>query len=208
MTEAVISVLIVDDHPVTRDGIAYALLMETDIRVAAECATGMEAIALHRMHQPDVTLMDLRLPDTTGIAAMQQILGTSPGARFIVLTTYAGDIPAKLAYRTGASGYLLKNTLSKDLVATIRKVHAGERVISPEIAATMAEYKMLEELSPREIAVLRLVASGNSNKLVAAQMGVSMETIKGHMKCIMAKLGAGDRTHAVTIAQRRGFFAC
>jgi DNA-binding NarL/FixJ family response regulator len=202
-----ISVMTIDDHPTTRGGIAYALKDELDIDVVAEGGSGADAIALHAIHQPHVTLMDLRLPDMSGIAAMEQILKVSPNSRFIVLTTYGGDVPARRAYRSGALGYLLKNMLSRDLVETIRRVHGGELVMSPEIAEVLERYAMAAVMTDRELAVLRLVSEGNSNKVVAAMLNVSAETVKGHMKLILSKLGAGDRTHAVTIAQHRGFLA-
>lgn len=205
--EPTIRIVAVDDHPIARGGIAYALQDERDIEVVAEGCSGDEAIRLHSQHRPDVTLIDLRLPDMSGIAAMAEILKSFPEGRVIIITTYHGDVPARRAYRAGAFGYLFKSMLSRDLVQTIRRVHAGERVVPPEVAARLEQYASAGDLTDREITVLRLVAAGNSNKVVAAQLDVSAETVKGHMKLILGKLRAGDRTHAVTIAQQRGFLA-
>lgn len=199
-----IRVMTVDDHPIARGGISFALRDEQDIELVAEASSGDEAIRIYPQYRPDVTLMDLRLTDMSGIAAMEEILKTEPNGRFIILTTYRGDVPAKRAYRSGALGYLLKSMLSRDLVQSIRRVHSGERVVLPEIAESMEQHPTTSELTDRETSVLRLVAAGNSNKLVAAQLNVSAETVKGHMKLILGKLKAGDRTHAVTIAQQRG----
>ena len=205
--EPTIRVMAVDDHPIALGGIAYALQDEQDIKVVAEGCSGTEAIQLYPQQRPDVTLIDLRLPDMSGIAAMEEILKSFPDGKFIILTTYHGDVPAKRAYRAGALGYLFKSMLSRDLVQTIRRVHAGERVILPEVAKSIEQYASTTDLTDRETAVLRLVAAGNSNKVVADRLNVSAETVKGHMKLILGKLGAGDRTHAVTIAQQRGFLA-
>ncbi len=206
MTQS-IRIMTIDDHPTTRGGIAYALRDEIGIEVVAEGSSGNEAILLHKQHRPHVTLMDLRLPDMSGIAAMEKILQQKTEGRFIILTTYGGDVPARRAYRAGAAGYLLKNMLSRDLVLGIRRVHNGEIVVPPEVAESMSRFKGFSELTDREIAVLQLVARGNSNKLVAVELNVSTETIKGHMRTILAKLEAEDRTHAVTVAQQRGFLA-
>ncbi len=195
----------VDDHPIALGGIAYALQEEFDIQIVAEGCTGAEAIQLYPLHRPDVTLIDLRLPDMSGIVAMEEILKSFPEGKFIVLTTYHGDVPAKRAYQSGALGYLFKSMLSKDLVQTIRRVYSGECVVLPEVASRIEQYASTTDLTDREITVLRLVAAGNSNKVVAAHLNVSAETVKGHMKLILGKLRAGDRTHAVTLAQQRGF---
>ena len=202
---ATIRLMAVDDHPITLDGIAYALQEERDIEVIAQGGSGGEAVRLYSHHRPDVTLIDLRLPDMSGIAAMEEILKSFPDGKFIVLTTYHGDVPARKAYRAGALGYLFKGMLSRDLAHSIRRVCAGERVMPPEVAESIEQYASAVDLTDRETAVLRLVAAGNSNKVVAAHLNLSAETVKGHMKVILGKLGAGDRTHAVTIAQQRGF---
>jgi DNA-binding NarL/FixJ family response regulator len=200
-----IKVLAVDDHPLLREGIAAVLNGEQDIELVAEAVNGREAIELFRQHRPDVTLMDLQMPDMNGIEAILAIRSEFPNARFVVLTTYQGDVQAVRALKAGASGYLLKSMLRKDLLDTIRVVHAGRRRIPPEIATELADHIAEDTLTDREIEVLRRVANGNSNKIIGAQLNVSEATIKGHLKSILAKLGANDRTHAVTIAIRRGF---
>jgi DNA-binding NarL/FixJ family response regulator len=200
-----IRILAVDDHPLLREGIAAAINGEEDIELVAEAVNGREAIELFRHHRPDITLMDLQMPDVNGIEAIVAIRNEFPTARFVVLTTYQGDMQAVRALKAGASGYLLKSMLRKDLLDTIRVVHAGKRRIPPEIASELANYMMEDALTEREIEVLRRVASGNSNKIIGAQLNVSEATIKGHMKSILSKLGANDRTHAVTIAIKRGF---
>lgn len=200
-----ISVLAVDDHPVLREGIAAVLCGEEDLELVAQAATGEEAIELFRKHRPDVTLMDLQMPGIGGIDAISTIRGQFPNARFIVLTTYRGDVQALRALKAGASGYLLKSMLRKELLDTIRAVHAGRRHIPPEIAAELADHLVDDALTDRELDVLRRVATGHSNKIIASQLNLSEATVKGHMKSILSKLGANDRTHAVTIAMRRGF---
>lgn len=200
-----IKVLAVDDHLLLREGIAAVISGEDDIELIGEAGSGEEAITFFRAQKPDVTLMDLQLPGINGIEAIIAIRNEYPNARFIVLTTYQGDVQAFRALKAGASGYLLKNMLRKDLLETIRAVHSGKRKIPPEIAAELADHVTEDALSDREIEVLRRVADGNSNKIIGAQLCVSEATIKGHMKSILAKLGANDRTHAVTIAIRRGF---
>jgi len=165
----------------------------------------MEAIESFRVHRPDVTLMDLQMPGMNGIDAIIEIRREFPNARFIVLTTYQGDAQALRALKAGASGYLLKNMLRKNLVDTIRSVNAGKRCIPPEIAAELADHVTEDALTEREVQVLRAVAMGNSNKIIAGRLNVSEATVKGHMKSILSKLAANDRTHAVTIAMRRGF---
>ena len=204
MTKA-IKVLAVDDHPLLREGIAAVLNGERDIELVAEAVNGREAIELFRQHRPDITLMDLQMPDMNGIETIIAIRSEFPNARFVVLTTYQGDVQAVRALKAGASGYLLKSMLRKDLLDTIRVVHAGRRRIPPEIATELADHIAEDTLTDREIEVLRRVANGNSNKIIGAQLNVSEATIKGHLKSILAKLGANDRTHAVTIAIRRGF---
>ena len=200
-----IRVISVDDHPLLREGIAAVIAGEQDIALVAEGASGEDAIRLFRAHRPDIVLMDLQMPGMNGIEAMAKIRGEFPQARFIVLTTYQGDAQALRALKTGASGYLLKSMLRKELMNAIRTVHAGRRCIPPEIAAELAEHVMDDALSDREVEVLRRVATGTSNKLIADQLNVSEATVKGHMKSILSKLGANDRTHAVTIAMKRGF---
>jgi DNA-binding NarL/FixJ family response regulator len=200
-----ISVLAVDDHPLLREGIAAVISGEEDIELIAEAANGQEAIELFRRHRPNVTLMDLQMPDMNGIEAIIAIRREFPNARFVILTTYQGDVQVVRALKAGASGYLLKNMLRKDLLDTIRAVNAGRRRIPPEIAAELADHIAEDTLTDREIEVLRLVAIGNSNKIIGAQLNVSEATVKGHMKSILAKLGANDRAHAVTIAIKRGF---
>ena len=200
-----ISILSVDDHPLLREGIAAVLQDEADIVLAAEATNGKEAIESFRAHRPDVTLMDLQMPVMNGIEAIVEIRREFPNARFIVLTTYQGDAQALRALKAGASGYLLKNMLRKNLVETIRLVHAGKRCIPPEIAAGLADHVTEDALTEREVQVLRAVAMGNSNKIIAGRLNVSEATVKGHMKSILSKLAANDRTHAVTIAMRRGF---
>ena len=200
-----IKVLAVDDHPLLREGVAAVLEGEGDIELVGEASSGPEAIELFRRHRPDVTLMDLQMPGMSGIEAILAIRAEYPNARFIVLTTYQGDVQALRALKAGASGYLLKNMLRKELLETIRIVHAGRRRIPPEVAAELADHVTDDALSEREIAVLQRAASGNSNKIIASQLNVSEATVKGHMKSILSKLAANDRTHAVTIAMKRGF---
>jgi DNA-binding NarL/FixJ family response regulator len=200
-----IRVLAVDDHPLLREGITAVLEGEEDIELVAEATSGQEAIDLFRRFRPDITLMDLQMPGMGGIDAILAIRSEFYNARFIVLTTYRGDIQALRALKAGASGYLLKNMLRKELLDTIRSVHAGQRRIPPEIAAELADHVTDDALSEKEIAVLQRVATGNSNKVIASQLNVSEATVKGHMKSILSKLNANDRTHAVTIAMKRGF---
>jgi DNA-binding NarL/FixJ family response regulator len=200
-----IKVLAVDDHPLLREGIAAVINGEEDIELSAQATSGQEAIELFRVHRPDVTLMDLQMPEMSGIEAITAIRSEFPAARFIVLTTYQGDVQALRALKAGAAGYLLKNMLRKELLDTIRIVHSGRRRIPPEIAAELADHVTEDALTDREVEVLRLVATGNSNKVIASRLNVSEATVKGHMKTILSKLGANDRTHAVTIALRRGF---
>lgn len=200
-----IRILTVDDHPILRSGIAAVLQGEDDIEVVAEANDGKEAVEAFRTHRPDVTLMDLQMPVMNGIEAIIAIRGEFPDARMIVLTTYQGDVQALRALKAGALGYLLKQMLRSDLADAIRTVHAGKRRIPVEIANELADHATDEPLSERELEVLRKVAMGSSNKIIAADLNVSESTIKSHLKNILSKLGANDRTHAVTIATRRGF---
>lgn len=199
-----IRILSVDDHPMLREGIAAVLAGEPDMMLVGEASNGREAIEQFRTHHPDVTLMDVQMPEINGIDAIVKIREEFPDARIIVLTTYSGDAQAARAFKAGASGYMLKNMVRKELVDTIRAVHAGKKRIPPEIAVEMAEHHSDDALTEREIEVLREVAAGNANKMVAQLLNVSEETIKAHMKSILSKLGANDRTHAVTIALKRG----
>jgi DNA-binding NarL/FixJ family response regulator len=199
-----IRILCVDDHALVRDGIASLLGSQEDMRVVAEAGTGLEALEEFRKHRPDITLMDLRMPDMNGIDAMIAVLNDFPNARFIVLTTYSGDVEIVRALRAGAQAYLLKGHLRKELFETIRNVHDGRRRIPPEIASQIANHTADSSLSIREIDVLQLIAAGNANKLVADKLSISEDTVKGHVKSILSKLDAHDRTHAVTIAMKRG----
>jgi DNA-binding NarL/FixJ family response regulator len=199
-----IRVLIVDDHPLLREGVAAVIQEQPDITLVAEATRGAEAIELFRQHRPDVTLMDLRMPDMSGIAAIAAIRAEFPNARIVVLTSYAGDAHAVGALKAGASAYLLKNMLRKELLDTIRAVHAGKRRVPPEIAIEIAEHAGDDVLTERELEVLRRVGAGLSNKQIALQLAISEGTVKAHMKSILPKLGARDRTHAVMIAVKRG----
>jgi DNA-binding NarL/FixJ family response regulator len=200
-----IRILSVDDHPLVRDGINFAIQSQSDMVVVAEAANGQQAVEEYRRHRPDVTLMDLQMPLMNGIDATIEIKRIEPAARVLVLTTYSGDIQALRAIKAGAFGYLLKGSLRKELVQAIRDVHQGKRRIQAEVASELAEHFDEDRLSVREIEVLRNVSAGCSNKTVANQLCISEETVKGHMKSIMAKLEANDRTHAVLIAMKRGF---
>jgi DNA-binding NarL/FixJ family response regulator len=200
-----IRIMTVDDHQVFRDGIGAMLATQPDMQLVAEAGSGMEAIELYRTHRPDVTLMDLRLPDISGLEAIERIRDKFPQARMIVLTTYKGDVQAVRALKAGAAGYLLKSMLRKYMLDTIRAVHAGQKRIPPEIASELAEHAVDDSLTTREIEVLQQVAMGNANKIIADRLAISEDTVKAHMKNILSKLAANDRTHAVTIAMRRGF---
>ena len=199
-----IRVLAVDDHPIVRDGIALLIGTQSDMELVAEASDGGEAVEKFRKHQPDITLMDLQMPTMSGIDAISAIRGEFPQARIIVLTTYAGDVQVVRAVKAGAQGYLLKSSLRKELLETIRAIHAGQKRLTPEIAVEIAEHSTDNSLTPREINVLKLIAGGNANKEIAAQLGVTEESVKGYVKNILAKLGANDRTHAVTIGLKRG----
>ena len=199
-----IRVLSVDDHILLREGVAALLAGQSDMKLIAEASNGREAIDQFRRHRPDVTLMDLQMPEMNGLDAMIAIRGEFPDARIVVLTTYAGDMQVLRALKAGARGYLLKNSLHKELLETIRAVHAGKKALSAEASFQIAEHATDDALSPAEIRVLRLIAEGNANKEIAAQLSVSEETVKGQVRNILSKLGANDRTHAAMIGVRRG----
>jgi DNA-binding NarL/FixJ family response regulator len=199
-----IRILTVDDHPLLRDGVAALIATQSDITLVAEASTGREAIEQFRKHRPDVVLMDLQMPDLHGIEAMIAIREEFRNARFVVLTTYKGDVQMLRAIRAGARGYLLKSMLRTELIDAIRAVYAGQKRIPAELATELADHAADDELTAREIEVLRWIAAGNSNKMIAAELSVTEETIKGHVKNILSKLAANDRTHAVTIAIKRG----
>jgi DNA-binding NarL/FixJ family response regulator len=200
-----IRVLMVDDHPLMREGIAGVIQREEGIVIVGEANDGQQAIEMYRQCRPDVTLMDLQMPGMNGIDAIKAIRREFPSARFIVLTTYQGDVQALRALKAGATGYLLKNMIWKELPESVRVVHSGRRRIPPEVAAALAEHVTDDMLTEREVEVLKRVAHGAANKVIAAEFSVSEATIKAHMQNILAKLGANDRTHAVTIAVKRGF---
>ena len=203
-TRDIIRVLAVDDHALIREGIARLLERETDMKLVAEAANGRESVAQFREHQPDITLMDLQMPEMSGLDAIIAIRREFVSARVIVLTTYPGDAQALKALKAGAQAYLLKTTLNKELRETIRAVWAGRKSLSPEISYQLAEHATDDSLTATEIRVLRLIAGGNANKEIAAELSVSDETIKGQVSRILSKLGAKDRTHAVVIGLQRG----
>jgi DNA-binding NarL/FixJ family response regulator len=206
MTTRQIKILTVDDHPILREGIASIIQGEKDMVVVGEAANGREAIEVFRSKRPDVTLMDLQMPDVNGISAIAAIRQEHPQARIIVLTTYEGDVLARRALKAGATGYILKDMIRTELLEAIRVVHAGRKFIPPKIAAELVEHYAEDDLSEREIEVLREVARGTSNKIIASHLAISEATVKAHIKNILLKLGASDRTHAVNIAMTRGFF--
>ena len=199
-----IRILAVDDHPLVREGIAGLIAIQPDMTLVGEAFDGREAIQQFRMHHPDVTLMDLQMPEMNGLDALIAIRNESPGARVIVLTTYAGDVQILRALKAGAQAYLLKNALHKELLETIRAVHAGKKALSPQVSYEIAEHATDDALTPAEISVLRLIAAGNANKQIADELSITEETVKSRVKCILSKLGANDRTHAAIIGLKRG----
>jgi DNA-binding NarL/FixJ family response regulator len=199
-----IRILAVDDHLLLRDGITALIGDEDDMEVAAEASNGRDAIELFKKHRPDVVLMDLQLPDITGLDAMMAIRRESPDACVIVLTTYAGDVQTMRAMQAGARAYLLKNVLHEELLDTIRSAHAGHKRMSPEVAAAVADHSLDDALTPVEVEVLRLISQGCSNKEIAAKLTVTEHSVKSRVKSILAKLDANDRTHAVTTGLKRG----
>jgi DNA-binding NarL/FixJ family response regulator len=199
-----IRILIVDDHPLLREGIAALVGGQTDMTLVAECANGREAVQAFRAHVPDVTLMDLQMPEMSGLDAIGAIRGEFPDARIIVLTTYSGDVQVVRALQAGARAYLLKNMVHKELLDTIRVVHAGKKTLSPQASYELAEHATDDALTKAEIDVLRLIAAGNANKQIADLLLVTEETVKGRVRNILSKLGANDRTHAAIIGLKRG----
>ena len=199
-----IRILTADDHPLLREGIAALVASQSDMKVVGEACNGIEALEMFRKHRPDVTLMDLVMPEMKGVDALIAIRAEFPDARIVVLTTYTGDVQVLRALKAGARGYLLKGLLRKELLDTVRAVHAGRKCIPAEVAAQLADHAGDEVLSTREIEVLRLIAGGNANKAIADQLSITEETVKGHVRNILAKLSANDRTHAVTIGLKRG----
>jgi DNA-binding NarL/FixJ family response regulator len=199
-----IRILIVDDHPLLREGIAALVAGQADMTLVAECSNGREAVQAFRTHVPDVTLMDLQMPEMSGLDAISAIRGEFPDARIIVLTTYSGDVQVMRALKAGARAYLLKNQVHKELLDTIRAVHAGKKMVSPEASYELAEHATDDALTKAEVDVLRLIAAGNANKQIADQLSITEETVKGRVRNILSKLGANDRTHAAIIGLKRG----
>lgn len=199
-----IRILVVDDHPLLRAGLAEAIASQSDMEISGEACNGLEAVERFFEVRPDVTVMDIAMPEMCGVTAMQEIRRQVPDARFVILTTFKGDAQIQRAAQAGAMGFLLKSTLRKDLLETIRDVHSGQRRVPLEIAKELTQYMGHSSLSVREMEVLQLTAGGNSNKRIALKLEISEETVKAHMKNIFTKLMANDRTHAVTIALRRG----
>ena len=206
MTEGsgLIRILAVDDHPLVRKGIVGLVADEPDMTTVAEASNGREAIQQFRIHRPDITLMDLQMPEMNGLDAIMAIRGEFPEARIIVLTTYTGDVQVLRALKAGARAYMLKTLFHKELLETIRAIHAGKKTVSPEISFQLAEHATDDALTPGEISVLHLIAEGNANKQIADRLSIAEETVKGRVKNILSKLGANDRTHAAMIGLRRG----
>src|SRR5215468_1865402 len=204
MTSDLIRILAVDDHPLVRRGIANLVSGQADLSLVAEASNGREAIQQFRAHHPDITLMDLQMPEMSGLDAMIAIREEFPEARIIVLTTYSRDVQVLRAMKAGARAYLLKNLLDKELLQTIRAVYAGKKTLSAEASYELAEHATDDALTPTEVEVLRLIAAGNANKQIAAQLSITEETVKGRVKNILSKLGANDRTHAAMIGVKRG----
>jgi DNA-binding NarL/FixJ family response regulator len=200
----VIRILAVDDHPIFRKGIVGLLADEADMHLVAEACNGREAVQQFRSHLPDVTLMDLQMPEMNGVDALIAIRGEFPEARVIVLTTYTGDVQVVRALKAGARAYLLKNLLHRELLETIRAVHAGKKALSPDASFELAEHAMDDSLTNGEVEILRLIAAGNANKQIADQLSLTEETVKGRVKNILSKLSANDRTHAAMIGLKRG----
>jgi DNA-binding NarL/FixJ family response regulator len=203
-TPKLIRILAVDDHPLLREGIATLVNAEPDMKLVAEASNGHEAIEQFRLHRPDVTLMDLQMPDFNGVEAIDRIQKEHGNARIIVLTTYTGDVQVLRALKAGARAYILKGHVHRELLETIRAVHAGEKRIPPDIAGALADHATDDALTAREIDVLRLIAAGNANKNIADQLAIGEATVKTHVTNILSKLGANDRAHAVTIGLKRG----
>lgn len=199
-----IRLLVADDHPIFRQGITSLLIDQPDMKLVAEACSGLEAIQQFRSHCPDITLMDLQMPEMNGLDAIIAIRGEFPEAKIIVLTTYSGDVQVLRALKAGARAYLLKNTLHKNLLETIRAVHSGKKTLSPEASFELAEHATDDALTPGEVEVLRLIAAGNANKQIADLLSITEETVKGRVKNILSKLNANDRTHAATIGLKRG----
>ena len=199
-----IRILVVDDHPVVREGVDALVRRQRDMRIVAQATNGRDAIQQFRAQRPDVTLMDLQMPEMNGLDTLMALRGEFPEARIIVLTTYAGDTQVLRAIKAGARAYLLKNALHKELLDTIRAVHAGKKYISPGASFELAEHASDDALTPAEVRVLRLIADGNANKEIAAQLSVSEDTVKGQVRNILSKLGAKDRAHAAMIGVKRG----
>jgi DNA-binding NarL/FixJ family response regulator len=199
-----IRILAVDDHPIVREGIAGLLAIQPDMILVGEASDGREAIQQFRTHRPDLTLMDVQMPEMNGLDALIAIRNEFPDAKIIMLTTYKSDTHIVRALKAGAQGYLLKNALHKELLATIRAAHAGRKTVSPEVSLEIVEHATDESLTPAEISVLRLIAKGSANKEIADQLSTTEESVKSRVKNILSKLGANDRTHAATIALKRG----
>jgi len=204
MTSDLIRILAVDDHPLVRRGIANLVSGQADLSLVAEASNGREAVQQFRAHHPDVTLMDLQMPEMNGLDAIIAIRSEFPEARIIVLTTYTGDVQILRALKAGAQAYLLKNSLHKELLDAIRAVHSGKKTVSPDASFELAEHAADDALTPAEIRVLKLIAGGNANKEIAAQLSISEETVKGQVRNILSKLGANDRTQAAVIGLKRG----